>query len=80
MILDNFGIHAEMRSVRVPEEFELCSISSENGGYAIRIIRRSHLLRETGFDYKKRWFWEICKDAKGKYRWRASDSTMKVRE
>ena len=35
---------------------------------------------KTGFDSKKNWLWEIYKDAKGNYRWRANDSFLKVRE
>ena len=35
---------------------------------------------KTGFDSKNNWLWEIYTDAKGKYRWRATDSKLKVRE
>lgn len=35
---------------------------------------------KTGFDSKNNWLWEIYTDAKGRYRWRATDSTLKVRE
>ena len=37
-------------------------------------------LIKTGFDSKKAWLWEIYTDKKGRYRWRASDDKLKVRE